>query len=61
MTDATSLPLAFLAVARKKVTADFDGGHEEQESLASVRKAANPRVNRVMTHLNGLIGNSGHV
>jgi glutathione S-transferase len=34
---------------------------EDAESLASVREAANPRVDRVLTHLDGLIGHSGHV
>jgi glutathione S-transferase len=35
--------------------------NEDAESLAAVRNAANPRVDRVLTHLDSLIGHAGHV
>lgn len=42
--------------APKRFTTDHG-----QASLDQVRKAAEPRIDRVMQHLDGLIGDSGHV
>lgn len=34
---------------------------ESQQALAAVRTAAQPRVERVLEHLDGLIGDTGHI